>query len=278
MGTFAESERSAALERLLDQLREDDRIEAVVLTGSLGVDRLDAWSDLDLTAVVRSEVDCAVVASDWTRRVYDEWPVAHHYENAYETTLVRGFLLSSGLVLDLAFAPLEDFSVWAPVRVAFDRRDAVTRVAGSPEAWVPTPDWPGEAGYAWHDVLHACSAAVRRRPWRSLYYLQRVRNRALALAAERNGLDADEFKQVDNLPSEATAALVPTLVPDLASPSLMAAIDAATKAFLAELRHGDPDLAARLKPPLLAWVDASDAAIKRAGDSRTGTILSRGPG
>lgn len=38
----------------------------------------------------------------------------------------------------------------------------------SPEPWSPTPNWAGEAGFAWHDVLHACLAVIRYKPWQAL--------------------------------------------------------------------------------------------------------------
>lgn len=185
---------------------------------------------------------------------YREWPVVHHYETSFGTTLVRGFFLTNGLVADLAFTPSTDFEVWAPTRVAFDRTGTATAVTAAWQPWTPEPDWRGEAGFAWHDVVHACTAANRARHWQSAFYLQRIRNRTLALASERHGHDADEFTHVDELPGRERDGLLGSLVADLDRSSLLAAIEVATRALLDELRRGDRELADRLGPPLLAFV------------------------
>lgn len=254
---FSPSDRDATLARVLALLEADRRIEAAVITGSLGAGRADRWSDMDVDGVVGEGESCERVAADWTDLIYRELEVAHHYENAFGTTLVRGFLQVNGLLVDLGFTPSADFEVWAPVRVVFDRTGTATKAAEAWQPWSPTPDWRGEAGFAFHDVLHACVAANRGKHWQSLFYLQRIRNRTLALAAERNGLDADEFKRVDELPPGDRDPLLTSLITDLERASLLGAIEVATRAFLQELRRGDPTLADRLAPPLLTFVHAS---------------------
>jgi len=261
MPMFGEDEREVALARALELLGADPRIEAGVLTGSLGAQTMDRWSDLDIDAVIAAGESAERVASDWVRLVYQEWPVAHHYETSFGTSIVRGFLLDNGLVLDFGFDPVEDFSVWAPVRVVFDRAGTVTRIAAAPQAWAPTPDWRGESGFAWHDILHACNAAARGKPWQSLYFLQRVRNRTLALACERRGFDSDEFKHTDELPAKERDPLLASLVADLSTSSLVAAVEVATRAFLDELRRGDRELADRLSEPLRDYVEATRNAV-----------------
>jgi predicted nucleotidyltransferase len=262
---FTPSDRDAALARVLELLEADRRVDAAVVTGSLGAGRADRWSDFDVAAVVADDESCEGVASDWVALMYRGWPVAHHYETSFGTTLVRGFLLVSGLVVDLGFTPSADFEVWALVRVAFDRTGAATKAAAAWQSWSPEPDWRGQAGFAWHDVIHACAAANRKRHWQSLFYLQRIRNRTLTLASERHGHDADEFTRVDELPSQERDPLLGSLVAELDRSSLLTAIDVATRAFLDELRRGDPELADRLDPPLLAFVQASRDSEETAG-------------
>lgn len=257
MTIFSVSDRDATLARVLELLEADPRIEAAVITGSLGTDQADRWSDFDLTAVVSDDAECEEVAAEWVERLYRELPVAHHYETAFGTSLVRGLLLNDGLLADLGFTPSADFSVWAPVRVAFDRTGIAAAAVAAMEPWSPTPDWRGEAGFAFHDVLHACTSANRDRPWQSLYFLQRVRTRTLALASERHGFEADEFRHVDDLPPNERDPLLATLVTDLDRASLLRAIEVATRAFLDELERGDPSLARRLSEPLSAFVRAS---------------------
>jgi hypothetical protein len=257
MALFSVTDREGVLARALELLKAEERVEAAVIAGSMGSESADRWSDFDLVAVLADGVDGEGFAAEWDALAYREWPVAHHYATAFGSTLVRGYLLRNGLLADLAFTPIGDFSVWAPVRVAFDRSDGrVTTLASRPEPWSPTPDWQGEAGFAAHDILHAAASARRGRPWQALRFLDRIRNRTLALASERHGQDADDAGHVDDLPPDELEPLARTLLTSLDEDSLLEAIEADTRAFLAELRRGDADLADRLSEPLLLLVTA----------------------
>ncbi len=254
---FTPRQRDATLAWVLHRGEEDLRLEAGVVTGSMGSGTADRWSDIDVAFVVDDSESSDLVATDWVAGLSRELAVAHHYATAFGPTLVRGFLLDNGLEVDLSFTPSADFAVWAPVRVSFDRTGRATRAAESAQPWTPTPAWSDQAGYAWHDVVHACVAVNRHKPWRALFYLQRVRNRTLTLASERHGHDASEFVHVDALPAAERDPLLATLVDRLEPETLLGAIDAATRAFLDELARGEPTLAARLKQPLMAVVRAA---------------------
>jgi predicted nucleotidyltransferase len=95
------------------RLSEDDRVEAVVLTDSLGKGTGDRWSDIDPAAVITTGADSATVAAAWEGLAYQEWPVAHHYAVEFGSTLVRGFLLRDALLLDMA--PADDFAATSPL-------------------------------------------------------------------------------------------------------------------------------------------------------------------
>ena len=130
----------------------------------------------------------------------------------------------------LAFTPSAEFSVWAPVRVAFDRTGVAATAAAAAGAVVAHARL-ARGGAASHSTT-SCMRALRRnrdRPWQALYYLQRVRTRTLALASERHGFDADEFRHVDDLPANERDPLLATLVTDLDRASLLGAIEIATR-------------------------------------------------
>ena len=262
---FTEADREGVLGRAVSLMTGDPRIEAIVLTGSLGRGHEDRWSDIDLGAVITNADDVEAVTAEWEALAYREWPVVHHYATEFGTTRVRGFLLRDGLLLDLGFTPIGDFEAWAPLEMLLDRTGRATKVAEGWAAWSPTPDWRGEAGFAMHDVLHACVAANRGRLWQSLYYLQRVRNRTLSLASERHGFDAEEFTHVDDLPATETSPLQATLISDLGRETLLEAIELAARAFLEELGRHDQELSDRLAEPLLLIVAASKACVADLG-------------
>jgi predicted nucleotidyltransferase len=252
---FTPEERERTAKSVSGLLEGDDRIDAVLVVGSLASASADRWSDIDLVAVVSDDAEHAAAANEWVRRIYDQLPVLHHFATAFGETYVRGFLLENLLELDLAFTPQSQLAVWGPAKVAFDRSGRSAAASHTPVTWAPpAPEWASEAGFAWHDVTHACAAVRRRRPWQALWYLERVRNRTLGLAQERRGWDAGFFDHVDDLPVGELAPLEGSLVEALEPEVLLNAIEAATGAFLEELRRGDKTLANRLEVPLLEFV------------------------
>jgi len=258
MSLFTPEEREMTAEQVSCLLGNDSRINGVVVVGSLASGG-DRWSDIDIEVVVGDDEELLVVAADWVGNLYELLPVVHHFETAFGDTLVRGFLLENLLELDLAFDQANRFSIWGPARVVFDRSGRVTDAAhASARGELHISDRAGEAGFAWHDVLHAYTAVRRGRPWQGLWYMERIRNRTLKLAQERRGFYADFFADffdyVDDLPVEVLTMLEEALVASLSPESLLDAIEVATRAFLAELRHGDSALADRLEGPLLEFV------------------------
>ncbi|MGH2445697.1 MAG: hypothetical protein ACRDGD_06630 [Candidatus Limnocylindria bacterium] len=161
--------------------------------------------------------------------------------------------------------PVVDFSAWEPARLLFDRTGMGRAAMARSAEWEPTPpDYAGESGFTWHDVLHAGMALRRGRPWQSEWYIHRIRNRALRLASERRGSYAEFFDYVDDLPPEERQPLEASLVGSLTADALADALEVATRGYLAELRRGDPDLADRLGPTL---VDFLTTLREQAGGS-----------
>lgn len=254
MSLFTPEEREEITGQVTRLLGNDGRIDGVVIVGSLA-GQGDRWSDIDIEVIVADDEELPAVTEDWVEKLYELLPVVHHFETAFGDTLVRGFLLENLLELDVAFDRAERFSIWEPARVMFDRSGRVADAANaSAQGDLHASDPAGEAGFAWHDVLHACTAVRRGRPWQGLWYMERVRNRTLKLAQERRGFFADFFDYVDDLPVEELTPLEDALVVSLAPESLIGAIEVAARAFLAELRHGEPALAGRLEGPLLEFV------------------------
>jgi predicted nucleotidyltransferase len=229
---YSPEERDEAAARLLELLRDDERITRAELSGSGTSGYTDRWSDVDLVVTVAEGFDQREVADSWIPRVSEALPVVHHFAVAFGEHHVRGFLLENLLEVDIGFQP-------------------ATSVEGE---W-PGPDAASEAGFAWHDVLHAGVAIARGRPWRAQYYIGLLRWRTLELACDRLGVDFSEYKGVDELPTDLLDGLEAALPRSLAHDELVRAARAATSALLAELRMHRPELADRLVPPLLAFLN-----------------------
>jgi predicted nucleotidyltransferase len=229
---YTPEEREDSAELLLGLLRKDERVERAELSGSGTTGYADRWSDVDLLVTVTAGADQHEVADSWIPRVYDALPVVHHFAVAFGEHHVRGFMLENLLEVDLGFEP-----------------------AVAEEGEWPGPDAESEAGFGWHDVLHAGVAIARGRPWRAQYYIGLLRWRTLTLATDRLGLDFSEYKGVDDLPADLRAALEDALPRSLALDELARAARSATTVFLGELRMQRPELADRLEPRLLFFLD-----------------------
>ncbi len=234
MALYTPEERDEVATRLTDLISADERVERVELSGSGVEGYRDRWSDVDLVVTVRAGIDQLEVADAWIPRAYDSLPVLHHYAVSFGDEHVRGFLLENLLEVDLGFRP-----------------------GHASEGEWPAPDADGEAGFAWHDVLHGAIAVARGHPWRAQYYVGLLRWRTLALATARLGLLLDEYKDVDDLPVELLEQLDDALPRSLEPDELRRALRAATDAFLHELRITRPELAERLAKPLDGFLAAA---------------------
>jgi hypothetical protein len=166
--------------------------------------------------------------------VLEALPVFHHFSQSLGGMEFRGFLLDTFLEIDLGFARAGDV-------------EAATAV--------PPLDAGAKLDYIWHDVIHAAVALDRGRPWRSLWYVERLRNGALELAAGRLGLDMRHFKAADDLPPEVLAAAEPAIAAGCSEAQVWPALRAATSALFAEGRRTHPELSDKLEPKLVEFLD-----------------------
>jgi len=229
---YTPNERDQVAGQLIELLDADERVDRVELAGSGTTGYVDRWSDVDLLVTVVAGGDQVEVADSWIPRLYATLPIVHHFAVAFGAEHVRGYLLENLLEVDIGFQP-----------------------SVSENAEWPGPDAESEAGFAWHDVLHAGVAIARGRPWRAQYYIGLLRWRTLALATERLGHELGEYKGVDDLPADVLDALEDALPRSLDRDELARAARAATTAFVRELRMHRQKLAERLEPRLLAFLD-----------------------
>jgi predicted nucleotidyltransferase len=235
---YTPEDRDEVAKRILVLLREDERIEQAELSGSGTTGYVDRWSDVDIVVIAAEGVDHRKLADAWTARMYELLPVVHDFRVSFGEDHVRGLLLDNFLEVDLGFQASRE-----------PREEGWTGLGVEPDR---------EAGFAWHDVLHAVVAIRRGRPWRAHYYLGLLRWRTLSLA----GADMSEYKGVDDLRPELLEALTETLPRSLEAAELIRATRLVVPLFFAELRRYDGEdeehyaqLADRLEPRLLRFLD-----------------------
>ncbi len=241
---FTPEERSAIRDLLIDRAHDDEKIMGAAVTGSGARDAEDRWSDVDLYLGVAEGIAREDALDEWSAFLYRELRALHHFDLDAGYAIYRGFLLPSGLEVDLAFAAAESFGPRGPsFRLVFGT--VVEQAAGQGR---------GQAdqliGLGWHHLLHAGTAIARGKPWQAEYCISATRDHVLTLACLRSGLSTAYAKGADALSSAITTPLEDALVRSLQPEELSRALHAAAAALLREVDAADPRLSARLQTVL----------------------------
>jgi len=224
---FDMGHRDHVRDRVLEIASSDPWVVAGAVVGSLAHDEGDRWSDLDLLFAVADEVPLSEVLEAWTTTVVREFQAVHLFDLPSGPIIYRVFLLPHGLELDLSFTRASDFRAsGSTFRLLFGEADE--------EPDEPPPPAHELFGYAVHHTLHARVAIERGRYWQAEYWISALRDRALALACGRLGLDGWYGRDFDRLPADVLVPVNDALVRSLEPDELDRALASAVAALLRE--------------------------------------------
>jgi hypothetical protein len=224
---FDEADRERVRAFVLEMAGADPRIVAGAELGSFVDGRADRWSDLDLTFAVAAATPVMNVLEDWTERLASELDAVRLFDLPVGSTVYRVFLLPGALQVDVSVTPAEEFWPRGPLfRLLFG-------AAGEPRP-TPPPGLRDLFGLAVEDVRTARVATERERYWQALYFIDSLRNHALAMACVRRGLKASYGRAFHELPESVLEAAGRTLVSRLDRQDLLQALRAGVDLLLAE--------------------------------------------
>src|SRR5215210_4585221 len=106
---FTTEQRDDVPKRILDLAQADPRVSAGALTGSSAVGAEDARSDIDLFFGIADGSSPEAVLEDWTVVFGREFGALHHWDLRAGAAIYRVFLLPTGLEIDVAVTPQQDF-------------------------------------------------------------------------------------------------------------------------------------------------------------------------
>jgi len=240
---FTTEYRNHVRNRVLELARTDPRVTAGALTGSTAFGAGDNWSDIDVAFGIADGITLDAVLHDWTEVFDREFSVLDHFDLRSGSSVYRVFLLPSGLEVDVAVTPGEEFGARGPhFHALFGTTHQVEAMPQSSAEYL--------IGLGWHHVLHARSCIERHKPWQAEYWISGIRDHTFALACIRLGENAVYGRGVDRLPAAVTDPLADALVRSLAEPELRRVLAVATLCLIGELEEWDPRLCTRLKPLL----------------------------
>jgi hypothetical protein len=265
MKRFTPEDRQAVLDRLLAELIADARLTGVLIVGSGAVGFEDAYSDLDLAAVVASADEVESTWRDWRARIETLFPVIGCSSMPRgPNVFLHAFLLGGFLELDISFQHIDDlFARRQRWRVAFDRSGRIETVMQESWAKRPAPDIEGVYRRymvgIWYYIIHVMIAVQRGQAWRALYDLEEIRARTIILAGLRLGMETEHYRDADRLPPGLLAALEETLVKTTEPDEIKRALRVAAVCFFREARALDAmlglTLADRLETPMQTYLD-----------------------
>ena len=237
---FTVEQRDTLSERVLGLAKQDLRVVAGAVVGSLAVGSGDRFSDLDLSFGVADHVSVPDVLDDWTHTFTDKLDAVQLTELERGPTTYRVFLLPDALQLDLSMTSAAQFRPAGPrFRLLFGET-----AAGESEA--PTSGVPGdlfipipavaEGMFGWGVIyaLYARTCIERLRVWQAEYYVGAVRDLSLSLACLRQGVPVVQARGYDDLPAEALALFDGAHVGTVEPGALRAALAASVAALLRE--------------------------------------------
>ena len=240
---FTAEYRDQVRHRLLELARADPRVTAGALTGSMAFGSGDNWSDIDVAFGIADGITPVAVLDDWMQVLDQELGVVGHFDLHSGSSVYRVFLLPTGLEVDVAVTPAEEFGARGPhFRALFGTTQKLQAI--------PQPNASYLIGLGWHHVLHARSSIERNKPWQAEYWISGIRDHTLALACLRLGENAIYGRGIDRLPTALTDPLAAALARSLDESELRRALAVATRCLISELEEWDSQLNARLKPLL----------------------------
>jgi len=237
---FSFEQRDALRDRVLAMAKDDERVVAGAIVGSLALGGGDRFSDLDLTFGLIDTVSVVDVLDDWTRVLADGLGAVSLIDLERGPTTYRVFLLPDALQFDLSMTPAAQFRPAGPkFRLLFG--ETAPGVAGSPaparsgNIFIATPPVAADI-FGWGVIyaLHSRACIERGRLWQAEHYVGAVRDHALSLACIREGKTFVQARGYDDLSADTLMRFQETHVGALDARALRAALAASTQALMKE--------------------------------------------
>lgn len=202
---ISELERSTILQRIINELRDDDRIIAVLLAGSTAFGFNDRFSDIDLV-IITPDDSFEQVCQTWSKWIEKTYRILQSFNGAeHEHKHIFVFLLEGFLEIDLVFEAWSAVSHKHPWTVAFDKSGQVEeklKSLATQEAHSQLSRYRENIGSVWYHVTHGAAALKRGKLWRAYYETLQLMYKTAELAGIYWGKETEDFQSLDELPPE----------------------------------------------------------------------------
>jgi hypothetical protein len=224
---FTVEERDRIRDRVLALADADQRVVAAAAIGSLAKGSGDQWSDLDLGFGIADGTPVDGVIADWTDTLQREFDAVHLFDLPRGPALYRVFLFPGYLQVDLSFAPASQFGALGP-------NFTLLFGAAAERPWLEQPSAQNLFGLSVHHAVRTRFCIERDRLWQAQYWINEMRDHALALACRRRGLETAYARGYHDLPEDVLARFEDTLVRSIERRELLRALTRTTDELLRE--------------------------------------------
>lgn len=238
---FTPEQRQQTLDRLVEEMRLDDRIVGLAVLGSGARGFTDAYSDIELTVAVAEEALVYPVYTQWQATISQLFTLLHSYEKLYGPQhFYSAFLLEGYLEVAIDVVSLSQLCAqrdeW---EILYDRSEQMADILRVSWEQRVKPNvklqYQTYLNAVWHLVIQATIAVKRDKLWRAYHTIGRVREQAIEIAGWRHQLETTkDFRKVDRLPAQDLAKFEKTVVSYLEGPDLLRALRATVAAFFHE--------------------------------------------
>jgi len=192
-------------EGLIDQLsrllREDDRVLAAWLVGSLAQGSGDRFSDIDLY-IVPGDLYYEAVFEERENLAQSLGDVLSTFEVSWPSCQMLGVILKNGVELDLCYSRLDQCEIFksdCSYKILFDKSGQLEQRLSTPV--LPDDDPIEEIQHiirsSHYHFLHAIHGMARENLWSALYHTERLRTGYIQLLSRRAGRDLQEWKALE---------------------------------------------------------------------------------
>ena len=149
---FTTEQREQVRHHILELAKADHRVTGGAFTGSMAFGSGDRWSDIDVAFGITDGISLETVLQDWTSLIDREFSVIDYFDLRSGSSIYRVFLLQSGLEVDVAVTPGEDFGARGPqFRVLFG---SIKKLQEAPQPSASSYHWAWLAPRPTRSVEH----------------------------------------------------------------------------------------------------------------------------
>ena len=208
---YSTESRLQILEKVIDMIKNDNRITGLILVGSGAYGFIDRYSDIDLTVPIFEGQDVIEVFRDWEEKINANFDVLQHFAIHLDSdNPLYGFWLNSYYELDMGFISVSKLraknDTW---KTLVDKKGDLESIMKKSLKELNEPNlipfYEQRLSEFWYLVCHCVIALNRNQLWTANHFIDIIRNQTVDFAGMNRDLRTSEkshYRETDQLPND----------------------------------------------------------------------------